>query len=464
MHEATQNSYGSDFILGFLPFGLDTMGSPKLNIHVTNHENETVKALISGSNTNVSNNSIPAHATWIYAPEEDPVYSQAERNKGFRVASFGKTIGVTISVHDLNNGDSAYRVLPYLDYSNVEQYEYFVPYGNSINSVLLVAAENETIIHLTSPLPLSIPADLSPSGHTENLAAVNITLHELQTFLLTTDSSEYSFIKISSNVPIAVFFGNPVAQVIGAFGQLYSTDFMGGQMPPTVTWGQSFLIQVFPLDPASIVFIASNNSTTLQHTCSGADSNTYTLAEGEVSTIDVVAGLSCSAVSSKPMAVIFISLFPQDESFTFFDGGRSLTVLPPVEQFLESVMFPPIANFPSDQCAQCDLVAILATAGTNSNISQVHVLVDGTLLGEDVWMTVQLPNGTILGFVTNQMFNLAVHTIQSTSSDTRIAAVVHRITLFKAVTFSAGTNLLPLHGKFSIVTHLQSLFVLYSTS
>ena len=349
---------------------------------------------------------------------------------------------------DPNKGDGAYRVLPYLDYTTVEQYEYLVPYGSNISSVLLVAAENGTIVHLSSPLPLSIPTDLNPAGYAENLVAVNITLHELQTFLLTTDSSEYSFIKITSASPIAVFFGNPTAQIIGAFDQAFGTDFMGGQMPPTVNWGQSFLIPVFPLDPASVLFIASTDNTTLQHTCSGgsAESNTYTLAGGQVHTVHVVAGESCSAVASKPVATVFVSLFPQDPDFLLFDGGRSLTVLPPVEQFLENVTFPPIANFLFDplQCPQCDLVAILATTINNASISQVFV--DGALLGEDVWTTVQLPNGTVLGFVTNQAFNKSVHVIQSASSDTRIAAVVHRISLFKALSFSAGTNLLPLQG------------------
>ena len=442
MFAARQNSYGSDFILGFLPFPPEDLEYLEVNIHVTNHENETVKVLISGNNTTVSNNSIPARATWIYTPEEGPVFNQVERNKGFRVTSFGRTVGVTISVHAPNGGDGAYRVLPYLVYNIVDQYEYFVPYGNSISSVLLVAAENGTVVRLSSPRPLDIPADLNPSGHNESLVAVNITLHELQTFLLTTDSSEYSFVKITSAVPVAVFFGNPTAPIIGSDEQIYGTDFMGGQMPPTVAWGQSFLVRVFPIDPASIIFIASRDNTTLQHTCGGtADNYTHTLAEGQVSSVDVVQGESCSAFASKPTAAIFVSLFPL---FFFYDGGRSLFVLPPVEQFLERVLFPSIANFSWTGCAQCDDVAILATAGTNANISQV--LMDDTLLGEDVWTAVPLPNGDVLGFVTNQTFNRSVHMIESTSSNTRIAAVVHRINLFKALSFSAGTNLLPLQG------------------
>ena len=305
--EATQSSYGSVFILGFLPFDPDSSDYLDVKIHVTNHENAPVQVLISGSNTTVLNDSIPAHATWIFSPEEGLVVDQFERNKGFRVTSFGRTVGVTISVYEPNRGDGAYRVHPYLVYSAVDQYEYFVPYGNSISSLLLVAAENGTIVHLSSPLPLDIPADLNPSGYNESLVSVNITLHELQTFLLTTDSSEYSFVKITSSVPIAVFFGHHIAKVIGAFEQIFGTDFMGGQMPPTVTWGQSFLIQVFPIDLASIVFLASSDNTTLQHTCGvAADNHTYTLAEGQVSTADVEAGESCSAVASKPVATIFI--------------------------------------------------------------------------------------------------------------------------------------------------------------
>ena len=459
MHEATQSSYGSEFIFGFLPFPSDFGDYLEVNIHVTNHENEAVGATISGLDTTVSNTTIPAHSTWVYAPAgEAPVSSQLERNKGFRVTALGKTVGVTVSMHRPNEGDGAYHVLPYLDYTIVEQYEYLVPYGSNISSVLLVAAENGTIIHLSSPLPLSIPADLNPAGYAENLVAdaVNITLHELQTFLLTTDSSEYSFIKITSASPIAVFFGNPAAEIIGADDQFYGTDFMGGQMPPTVNWGQSFLIPVFPLDPASIVFIASSDNTTLQRTCGGgsADSNTYTLAGGQVSTVDVVAGGSCSAVASKPVAAVFISLFPQD--LDLYDGGRSLTVLPPVEQFLENVTFPPIDNFLFDQCAQCHLVAILATTMNNASLSQV--LVDGTSLGKDVWTTILLPNGTILGFITHQAFDNSVHMIQSSSSDTRITAVVHRISLFKALSFLAGTNLLPLQG----INSVSQDFYLYT--
>ena len=72
---------------------------------------------------------------------------------------------------------------------------------------------------------------------------------------------------------------------------------------------------------------------------------------------------------------------------------------------------------------------------------------DDTLLGEDVWTAVQLPNGDVVGYVTNQTSNRSGHLIQSTSSNTKIAAVVHKIDLFKALTFSAGTNLLPLQGK-----------------
>ena len=133
---------------------------------------------------------------------------------------------------------------------------------------------------------------------------------------------------------------------------------------------------------------------------------------------------------------------------------------------LRYITFTAIAKFLFDSgCDQWDLVAILVTSGINSNLYQV--VLDGTMtsLSEDAWTTVELPSGTILGSVTNLGFNLSVHTIQSTSSDTRITAIVHRITLFKALTFSAGTTLpISFHCRVCLVKYVLIEVTVVSTT
>lgn len=452
-YKATQSSYGSNFVFGVLPNRKDALDSLNVNVHVTNHEAKNVSAIIfPPANGDPVEQVITPHETWVYVSDDDPVFSPMERNKGFRVTTTaGETIGVTISLHD-SVGDGAYRVLPCRSYSTVQQYEYFVPYGNEITTILLVADQNGTSMSLASPLSLSIPADLSPSGSNVSLSAVNITLHDRQTFLLMTDSTESSFIKINSNKPIALFFGHPDSIAQGLFP---SSDFMGGQMPPTVTWGKTFVFGTFVANPALVIFIAASNNSTLEYVCDNLPSTTVTLGEGQTQTIEVAASSYCTAISSSPTAAVISSLLHPGA----FDGDRSLTVLSPVEQYLESVTFPPIANFLPIPCTgesdDCVLVVISATAGDSFNATQV--LVDNTSLSEDVWTPAQLPNGTTLGYVAYQQLNESVHTIRSTSSETRIGVVVYRIFFLQALSFSAGTNLSPLHGMSASLYTLRSL-------
>ena len=75
------------------------------------------------------------------------------------------------------------------------------------STALIVAAHDNTSIAITPTQTLTIPADLSSSGSDMNVTkgdTISISLHYLQTFLLTSHS-DLSGTKVTSDKPIAFF-------------------------------------------------------------------------------------------------------------------------------------------------------------------------------------------------------------------------------------------------------------------
>lgn len=351
--------------------------------------------------------------------------STEERSKGIKVvACCGKKIGVTVTVHEFYGlfVGGAYQVFPTWDYG-IDTYEYWVPVDVVTNTILLVAAHNETIIKLNASFAVEIPADLSPIGSTTKLSHVEFTLHHCQTFLIQDANRNSSKINILTNKPIALFYGNPNLSLSSNTNR---SDFIGEQLPPTITWGQNFIFGSFSANDALLGLIAAQDLTQVDFACTKGEQASVKVNNGDTRYFGIISEQNaCTVSASGPVFISILSI-------------GSIMILPPTEQYVKTVKFPSVASFFS--YPNYLEVVVMATAdGFNSS----KLLVGEQFLQDSKWTAVQLANGTILGYITYQQLNDEVKSVRSLDPEIGISAAIY---YFQTFSFIAGMGLSPING------------------
>ncbi|QDV45478.1 Putative deoxyribonuclease RhsC [Stieleria neptunia] len=245
------------------------------------------------------------------------------------------------------------------------------PYGQA-TEFAVVATEDHTEIQIDPP------ADVEG----ENSDPYTITLHRGQTYQLRRrmDNDDLTGTLIASNKPIAVFSGNECANVPTTFA---ACDHLVEQLPPTSTWGSSFLSIPFAGRDGGDTFRFLANEDDTSVTVNGTIVAALDQGEFYETIIDGPAEIS----SDKPILVGQYANGAAYHSTT--QGDPFMVLLPPTQQYLtEIVVSTPTETFETNH------VNIIAQSSAIAGVTIDDVAVDPLLfvsIGDSGFSGAQVP-------------------------------------------------------------------------
>ena len=272
-------------------------------------------------------------------------------------------------------GYGSYLVHPNKEYPT-DNYVYFAvsfestPDRNDIGDILLIGNHNETSVSITPAQDVILPADAQSNSSLVEVAAGtthNVTLNSFQTLGFST-VLDLTGTKIVSDKPLTVITGHQCAQIPSTTGfcePLYI------HLPPTINWGQSFLMAPFGGRTADQYYklVTSVDSTTIHYRCGSNNSvSLERLTAGSGHLLSFSGDSYCYLNASSPVFLVQMS----PGSLTDSLGDPALAIVPPTRGHVKSASF---LNFPSDFPNSFITVTVLAEHFITSQI-----LFDGNTL------------------------------------------------------------------------------------
>ena len=405
-------NYGTDFYFGLLTNAGNTSRqlalaifttSNNVSVTITTSETTLYRSISSPNDVNVVN------LTNITKVSESSTYDN--RNRSIHVSS-DQPIAV-IALNWIYRSFGEYLVLPCHDY-NINKYEYYAVTAKSNNTrssqVLLGGCDNDTNIIITPSEAVSLPSDTQSS--TDQLVNVpkgtphHLVLHQGQTLYFGAPLIDLTGTHIVSNKPLTVISGHECGQV--PLGVEYC-EHMTQQIPPTVTWGEQFLLVPFEHRQYGqyTKLVTSQDHTTITTSCNGSTTNVVIInSKGGNYTFFFSSSQYCHIQANKPIIVV---LFATGGSLDNL-GNPTMILVPPIEQYSYRYGFPIFINI--------DFVSISVTT-TPDDFSPNSILFDGVPLTN--WVTILNSSMDIVGYgtkisITNNTRHTVVHTGNGTLS------------------------------------------------
>ena len=309
---------GTEFVLAF---SSNYLAQGNLRLFVAGDTATTGTVAIPGLTWSQNFSVTPGAITSITVPSSAMVTTtNGKANRGILL-----TAAAEVAVYGLNQRfatTDAFLGLP-TDILGTEHivmtYEALTP---TIGAVLTVVgtADNTT---------LTITPSVTTQGRTAGVA-YNVTLNRLEVYQLETDGSgeDLSGTIIQSTQPVAVFSGNECANVPRT---RFACDHLVEQIPPTATWGQSFLTRSLATRRAGDVFriIARDDATEIR--IDGALVTTLDRAKFHEFILPSNSGHLIQATGPA-----MLMQFSQGSSADGVTSDPFMMMVPPTEQFLTS--------------------------------------------------------------------------------------------------------------------------------
>ena len=278
--------------------------------------------------------------------------SPGDRDRGIIVRSEdGNQLSVIVISEEFTSSDS-FKVLPSVNLPNTE-YEYYAlsvpitetvvptatpgepellqePQGNSV--IVIVTSQPNTQLTLT----LSQEVDISSAQDiVQQISSTVINAGETVVFTLPNAGQtlylnslfDVTGSRVLSNKPIAFFTGHECGTLPA---EMLFCDQMVEQIPPTSTWGTTFITSPIAdrIEPDMFKFIASRDNTIIRAICNDSFLiEDIELDAGEIG--EISSDQSCYYESTSPILVVQFST--ADPNLP--DGDPFMVVVPPVEQF-----------------------------------------------------------------------------------------------------------------------------------
>ena len=180
--------------------------------------------------------------------------SYQHRYKGIYVSASDEMSVLLINYRPGSIGD--YLAFP-VQNLNHSQYQYYaVSTGTGVFSinpeseVLLVGIEDDTTVTVVPTQNVTVPQNIQLSISMEMTVAAgtpfSFTLHELQTIQLGAPRNDLTGTSIVSNKPLTVISGHECGNVPD---NVQYCEHLTEQIPPTVNWGQQFLLTPYSGKP-----------------------------------------------------------------------------------------------------------------------------------------------------------------------------------------------------------------------
>ena len=241
-------------------------------------------------------------------------------------------------IQPFNHG--VFLAYPCLTFETENGFEYFVisteATGTLASQVVVVGCENETKVQVMPTQLISLPTNLQEASSTSasieaGMTSSELTLNQMQT-LLVSSTDDLTGTKIVSNKPLTVIAGHECASV-----PFFSTgcEPIAYQIPPSLTWGTSFLIGAFDgRDPeaGSVFRLLTTEETPIIITCGNSEP---TGIPSVTSVFEFSTNQYCFLRSSKPILVVQLSVSGSIDN----RGDPAAALVSPIDQYVNKVSF-----------------------------------------------------------------------------------------------------------------------------
>ena len=346
-------------------------------------------------------------------------YSQ--RYKGIHVYS---DIPISVVMMFLDKDFNAeFLAYPYINFA-IEHYKYYAISLDTLHSFgsslfLLVGTDDNTTVTIVPTQTIDIPENLQNFNSSTISVSVGETytvlLHKMQTFLVESNN-DLSGTEIVSNNPLTVISGHECGIVSDdqwwldvLWNHAHSLQYWEGwcssvaeQIPPTVTWGKRFLFVPFSDTPYVTKVIASEGETTVKQTCNETLDEIILLqypGEWNFTFSRNDSYVYCAIESDKPILVsqLVSEGHIKDQSSNLSYIHETLNIIPPIEQYINTVVFLPLNTSITSTWFNHHYIHI-----TTSNMNSV--LLDDKPYNWN-WQSIHSDNGDIIGYGTVHEFN-----------------------------------------------------------
>ena len=356
--------------------------------------------------------------------------SYQNRNKGIHVSANSEISVLLINYQSNSIGDYlAYPVqtLP------LPQYQYYaVSTGtlvvSALSEVLLVGTEDNTAVTVVPTQNIAVPQNIQFSNSPEISVTAgtpfSFTLHKMQTFLFGVPGNDITGTSIVSNKPLTVISGHECGNVPDNVGYC---EHITEQIPPTVNWGQQFLLTPCSEKPVQYYkIITAANHTTYNFTCGRYTTTRYLNAAGSSFTHSTSGSSYCSISSDKPILVTQLGAGYELGN----TGDPVISIVPSIDQYSQEIVFvsPNIT----------DITSHYINIATTTN--QSTILVDGIALPL-TWNAIYDHTNNVIGYGT-QLNSTSLDIPHILTSHTKFSTLVYGFGYHASYYYSAGVSLI----------------------
>ena len=374
------------------------------------------------------------------------VDSRTDREKGIIVSTGSHNkISVFVAVSGSQTA-GVYQSYPTWGYP-VNEYVYYAISTDSntegsFSTLLLVSASNDTIITITPTDNITIPHDLSPTGINITITEGNsatIQLDYLQTFLIDS-TNDLTGSKVVSNKPIAVYSGHTCGEA--PTPGIPACDFLGKQIPPSASWGNSFLVSPFSTRKSGYLlnFVSSQDNTNINISCQSNIKYEIPSLEEDDTASQLIAGRNiCHIYANNPILVAQFSLGQglDSDGENYIPGDPAVVIVPPFLHYVASTVFPAITLLSSTK--YMNLAVIL------SNFNSSLILLNDVSLGSETWTTINSDDGSsVVGYVlANYSLSSDINNVSYQDQTARLCPLIFGSSHSVGYTYTGGLNMIP---------------------
>ena len=299
----------------------------------------------------------------------------------------------------------------------------------SLSEVLLVGTEDNTAITVVPTQNIAVPQNIQLSNSNEITVAAEtsffLTLHKMQTFLFgAPGNNDITGTSIVSNKPLTVISGHECGNVPD---DVPRCEHITEQIPPTVNWGQQFLLTPYSGKPVQYYkIITASNHTTYNFTCGIDNTTTYNLhTAGSSSTHSTSFNNYCSISSDKQILVT--QLVPGHELGN--TGDPAISLVPSIDQYSQNVVF-----------VSPNLSGIISHYINIATANQSTILLDGVALSL-TWNAIYDHTNNVIGYGT-QFNTTSLDIPHILTSENKFTTLIYGIgiSITTAYSYSAGLS------------------------
>ena len=422
LHIIGQNTLESAAREFFIAFFSNALGfEAVLSLFITTPEPQPVNFIVDTmQGFSYSGVVYPGSSTTVVLPSSLHVTSNSERNKGIHVSTRENKRIVVYGLSYRSSTSDAFLALPCNSLA-VDEYEYYAvtakPDNNSLpNYILLVGCEDDTEITVSS---------------------TTFTLNRLETYLIESVSDQTGK-KVVSSKPITFLTGDQCSDVPPTAN---SCDMLIEQVPPTNTWGSSFLSASFLGRSSGDVYrvLSSEDSANVVVSCTTLpEPLSETLAQsGDFYEFEVPSDSFCSIESTKPVLVMEFGLGGTREGV----GDPFLLMIPPLEQYYNTYVLNVLEEF------SLNFISVFVAP---NHFQPGKIILDGEVVNAS-WTQVHCAlSDMTCGYVARIPLQPGSHQLQHTNADGRIGVVAYGFNIHNSYGYPGGLQVIPLQCKLTI--------------